>query len=56
LIRQHGASRELPLIVLTLKALCNGDISIVGGKVLDNNGKQITGYDLSDEVNSMASL
>ncbi len=56
LIRLHGATRELPLIVLTLKALCNGDISIAGGKLLDRDGKQLNGYNLSSQVDSMITL
>jgi folate-dependent phosphoribosylglycinamide formyltransferase PurN len=53
LIRQHGMSRELPLIVLTLKALGDGDTRIENGRVFDKDRNQISGYDLSDKVDRM---
>jgi len=51
LIRQHELAREFPLIISTLKALSQGEISITGGKVIDAQGKTINGYDLSEKVN-----
>ncbi len=53
LIRQHGVARELPLIVTTLKALAEKKIAIKDGAVLDDQGRQIAGYDLTAEVNRM---
>ena len=53
LIRQHGLARELPLIVLTLKTLCENKVQIDAGKIYDSQGKQIRGYDLSLQVNRM---
>jgi phosphoribosylglycinamide formyltransferase-1 len=50
LIRQEGVRREIPLIVLTLKALAEGRIQIKAGKVLDNRGKEIKGFSLTQEV------
>jgi len=52
LIRQHELAREFPLIISTLKALSQREISIRGGKVIDAHGKTINGYDLSEKVNN----
>jgi phosphoribosylglycinamide formyltransferase-1 len=49
-IRRQGVMRELPLIVMTLKALAEGRVRIEYGKVLDERGKRIEGYCLNDEV------
>jgi len=51
LIRQHELAREFPLIISTLKALSQREISIRGGKVIDAQGKTIDGYDLTEEIN-----
>jgi len=51
LIRQHELAREFPLIISTLKALSQGEISIKNGKVIDAQGKAIDGYDLTEEIN-----
>lgn len=56
LIREHELARELPLIVATLKALSRGEIRIETGKVLDQRGITISGYDLSEEINRMVNL
>ena len=52
LIRQHELAREFTLIISTLKALSQREISIRGGKVIDAQGKPINGYDLSEKVNN----
>ncbi len=49
-IRQEGVRREIPLIVLTLKALAEGRIRIKDGKVMDNRGKEVQGISLTQEV------
>jgi len=54
LIRQHGLVREFPLIVSTLKAFGQGEVKIESGRVFDCRGRQISGYNLSDEVNKAA--
>lgn len=51
-IRQHGAARELPLIIATLKAFSEGRIQIRGEQVVDAAGNAIPGYDLSPEVDA----
>ena len=50
LIRQHELAREFPLITLTLQSLSQGEVSIKDGKVIDGQGKLISGYNLSDKV------
>ena len=50
LIRQEGVRREIPLIVLTLKALAEGTIRIKDGKILDSTGKELEGLSLTEEV------
>lgn len=50
LIRQHELAREFPLIILTLQALSRGEIGIKDGKVIDAQGKLISGYNLSSKV------
>jgi folate-dependent phosphoribosylglycinamide formyltransferase PurN len=50
LIRQHELIREFPLIILTLQALSQGDVSIKDGRVIDAQGKTISGYNLSGKV------
>jgi folate-dependent phosphoribosylglycinamide formyltransferase PurN len=51
LIRQHELAHEFPLIISTLKAFGERQISIKHGKVVDDKGNFISGYDLSAEVN-----
>jgi len=51
LIRQHGLTREFPLIIATLKAFSQGKIKISREKkVVDAEGKSIKGYNLTDEI------
>jgi len=50
LIRQEGVRREIPLIVLTLKAVAEGRVRIKAGKVLDSKGKELAGLSLTQEV------
>lgn len=52
LIRQHGLAREFPLIVATIKAFSEGKIKIAADKkVVDADGREILGYDLTEEIN-----
>jgi len=54
LIRQHGLAREFPLIVSTLKAFSQGKIKImVDKKVVDAEGKLISGYNMTDEIDEV---
>jgi len=50
LIRQYELVREFPLIILTLQALSQGDVGIKDGRVIDAQGKTISGYNLSGKV------
>jgi phosphoribosylglycinamide formyltransferase 1 len=50
-IREHGAVRELPLTVATLKVFSQGRIKITKDRqVVDTAGHIITGYDLTAEI------
>ena len=49
-IRRQGVRRELPLIVMTLKALSEKRVRIENGKVYGDKGKRIEGICLNDEV------
>jgi len=50
LIRQHELAREFPLIILTLQALSWGEVSIKDRRVIDGQGKLISGYNLSSRI------
>ena len=50
LIRQHELAREFPLIILTLQALSRGAVGIRDKRVIDAQGKLISGYNLSGRI------
>jgi phosphoribosylglycinamide formyltransferase-1 len=50
LIRQHELAREFPLIILTLQSLSRGEVGIKDGRVIDAQGKLISGYNLSGRI------
>ena len=50
LIRQHELAREFPLIILTLQSLSRGEVGIKDRKVIDAQGKLISGYNLSGKI------
>ena len=50
LIRQHELAREFPLITLTLQALSRGEVGIKDRRVIDAQGKLISGYNLSGKI------
>lgn len=53
LIRKHGLAREFPLIISTLKAFGDGNITItVDKQVVDIDGRPINGYNLTDEIDT----
>lgn len=53
-IREHGLSREFPLIVSTIKAFSEGKVKITSDrKITDADGKPIKGYNLTDEINKV---
>lgn len=57
LIRKHGLAREFPLIIATIKSFSEGKIKVTPGKhVVDAQGKPITGYDLTKEIDKQVNL
>ena len=53
-IRHHGAVRELPLTVSTIRAFSEGKVKITPGRqVVDAAGNPVNGYDLSAEIDRM---
>lgn len=55
LIRQEGFKRELPLILLTLRSFAEGKIKFLDSKLINQEGKPISRYDLTKEVESYLS-
>ena len=54
IIRQHGAVRELPLTVATIRAFSQGKVRITKDRqVIDAAGHLIKGYDLTREIDHM---
>jgi len=53
-IRRQGATRELPLIVATLRAFADDRLRFEGLKVVTASGHAIQGYDLTPEVEPAA--
>jgi len=52
-IRQHGAVRELPLTVATIRAFSEGRVKITPDRqVTDAAGHPIKGYDLTEEIDA----
>src|SRR4030042_993656 len=50
-IREHGAVREVPLVIKTLKVFSEGKIKVTKDrKVVDTAGHIIKGYDLTKEI------
>jgi folate-dependent phosphoribosylglycinamide formyltransferase PurN len=50
-IRAHGAAREMPLVIATLKVFSEGKIKITQDRhVVDAAGNIIKGYDLTKEI------
>lgn len=52
LIRREGLKREFPLILATIKSFSQGHVRIERGIILDKEGKPISGYDLTPEIDS----
>ena len=50
LIRRQGVRREIPLILLTLKALAEGRTRIKKGKIVDGAGNEMQALSLTAEV------
>lgn len=54
LIRAEGVKREIPLIIATIKAFSEGRVKVVNGKVNDASGKEVSGYNLTEDIDKMA--
>lgn len=52
-IRRTGVAREIPLVIETLRAIAGGRIRIASKRVLDADGREIPGYDLSPEIEAI---
>ena len=49
-IRRQGVARELPLVVETLRAFAEGRVRIRDKRVVDAQGQETAGYDLTEEI------
>ena len=49
-IRRQGATRELPLIVATLRTFAGGRLRFRGLEVVTADGQPLHGFDLTPEV------
>lgn len=49
-VRRQGVARELPLVVETLRAFAEGRVRIRDKRVVDAEGREIEGYDLSEQI------
>jgi phosphoribosylglycinamide formyltransferase-1 len=52
-IREQGLLREFPLIILTLKSICDKEVRIVNKTVIDKSGNILAGYNLTNQVDIM---
>ncbi|MFC1935504.1 phosphoribosylglycinamide formyltransferase [Chloroflexota bacterium] len=55
LIRQCQTQREVPLLLLTLRAIANRNIRTYGDRLVNRDGKQVSAIDLTDKVEAMLS-
>lgn len=51
-IRRRGLQREFPLIISTLKAFSEGRVRIEEGKIVNDKGGVIDGYNLTEEIDA----
>lgn len=49
-IRRQGVARELPLVVETLRTFAEGRVRVRDKQVVDAQGRQVAGFDLTDEI------
>jgi phosphoribosylglycinamide formyltransferase-1 len=49
-MRRRGAMRELPLVVESLRALCDGRLRLVNGEIFSADTRIVRGYDLTPEI------
>jgi phosphoribosylglycinamide formyltransferase 1 len=53
IIREHGLKREFPLIQATMQAFSSGKVTIFNSEVIDADGKDINGYNLTNEIENL---
>ncbi len=52
-VRRHGAAREMPLVMATLRAFAQGRVRIEKGRVVDEMGRELSGgLDLTPEIDA----
>ncbi len=49
-IREEGVRREVPLILETIRAFSEGNVSLRDGALVDKDNKAISGYDLTPAI------
>ncbi len=49
-IRRQGVARESPLLVETLRTFAEGRVRVRDKQVVDAQGRQVAGFDLTDEI------
>lgn len=49
-IRNQGVRREVPLLIYTLKALTEGRMRVMGGKIVNDAGEEVGPVLLNDEI------
>ncbi len=54
-IRRQGVVREIPLLLLTMKVLAEGEVGIEGGRILDREGRETGPFCLNREVDEYSS-
>jgi folate-dependent phosphoribosylglycinamide formyltransferase PurN len=54
LIRAEGVKREIPLIIAIIKAFSESRVKVVNGKVYDESGEEVSGYNLTEDIDKMA--
>jgi phosphoribosylglycinamide formyltransferase-1 len=54
-IRREGVKREIPLLVMTLKAFAEGRVTVRGGKIFDQAGRESSPVCLNEEIEAYLS-
>ncbi|MDD4873708.1 MAG: formyltransferase family protein [Dehalococcoidales bacterium] len=52
-IREYGLKREFPLILATMAAFSLGEVLISNGEVINANGNDLNGYNLTSEIEKL---
>jgi phosphoribosylglycinamide formyltransferase-1 len=54
-IRKQGVMREVPLLLMTMKALAESRVRVMGGKILDREGRETGSLCLNKEIDEYLS-